>query len=668
VRARRDQAIALATVLAAAAPLVLRGGDLWTSGAETLLLLLAAMGLNVAMGYAGQPSLGQGGFVALGAYTAAILIVRHGWEPPAAVLFAVALSAIAGGLVARGVARLRPPFVALATWLFAWATAFAVTAFPGLTGGASGISIGQTSLDMRALGVHWRLSSVAFYEIALVLIAVALILHTTLIRRFGPAFAAVRTDASAARSAGIPVDRIRFGALTGSALVGGLAGALLALNARVADPTSYGPLLSVKLFVVVLLGGAARRLGPAVGLVGFVVISALGSAYASAAGASTATVEPLAAAAVLGAILVFGTDGLIPVIDRPKPSHLANARASTPEPLPSINGGHLAASGVGVSFGGIVALDDVSIDMRRGTCHAIVGPNGSGKTTLLRVLAGATTPDRGSVLIDDRVLTTGGPFERARAGIARTLQRNVIQPRTTALDYVLAGVETVGRVGPVRAALRSPEARREEHLAYERAERALAAVGLTEFASAQTESLTGAAQRLLQIARALAPGPRVLLLDEPSAGFGRESETHLRAIIDSLRASGLTIVIVEHNLRLVRALADRVSVLDAGRLIAEGTADEVSADPAVRAAYLGAERDRIGARAPVDQKETAPRGGRPRAPRGGMRGNVTAAAGRNRGDRGERAARPSRPRRTTDRSRSAARGGAAQRGGRGKGR
>ena len=607
--------LAIAAVLAAAAPVFVRGGDTLTSGAEALLLLLAAIGLNLAMGYVGQPSLGQGGFVAVGAYVTAILVAREGWDPASSILVGVAASSVAGVLVARGVSRLRPAFVAVATWLFAWVTAFAIAAFPSLTGGSRGVAIGQTRLDLDALGLAWRPGPVAFYEIALAGVLAALVIGAALLRRYGAAFAAVRADPIAARAAGIGVERIRIGALTSSAAVGGLAGGLLALNAGVADPTSYGPLLSVKLFVVVLLGGAARLVGPAVGLVAVLAISKLGAGFASAVGGAQPDVEPFAAAAVLAGVLAFGTRGLVPMAERllrgePTPRPRTTASPGVPR---GADGAGLRARGIRVPFGGVVALDELSLDVSPRTCHVIVGPNGSGKTTLLRVIAGAIAPERGEVSLDGEALTRPDPVARARAGIGRTLQRTAVPPETTAFEYVLAGVEPVRRTGPIRAAFRTPSARLDEREAHTRAHEALSATGLQHLARTPTELLTGAEQRLLQIARALAPGPRVLLLDEPSAGLDMEAETRLRALIAALRRAGITVVVVEHNLRLVRAVADRVSVLDAGRLIAEGTVEEVAADPAVQAAYLGEGADTMGAR--DVQRTSAPAKRRPRARR-----------------------------------------------------
>ena len=592
----RDDVLALAVAVAATIPLFVHRGDVLTEGAKILLLLLAAMGLNIAMGYAGSPSLGQGGFAAVGAYGVAILVGKAGWDPVAAVLAATAIAAVVAWAVAVGVARLRPPFVALTTWLFAWAVAFAIGAFPALTGGDRGIPVGQPALGLRSIGVHVRPGPPAYFEIALAAVAGGLVLHTNLIRRAGAALAAVRTDASAARAAGVPVEAVRIRSLTAAGAIGGLAGALLVLNAGVADPSSYGPLLSVKLFVVVLLGGVARRLGPAAGLVAVLAISALAAGAAHVFGSSATDVEPIAAAAVLGSLLLFGTDGLIPSLERrarPSPRSFDAAPAS----IPTVHGGAVRADGIRVSFGGVVALAGCSIDAAPGTCHAIVGPNGSGKTTLLRVLGGAVAPDSGTVRLDGFALTPAGPHRRARDGIVRTLQRTVVQERTSTIDFVAAGVEATQASAFAYAALATPGSRAERALTVRRARRAIGAVGLEGAESIPMGSLNSADQRLLQIARAIASGPRVLLLDEPSAGFGRAAERRLIDVVTMLRDRGMTVIVVEHNLRVVRQVADRVSVLDAGTLIAEGTPVEVERDPAVQAAYLGGFADSMAARA-----------------------------------------------------------------------
>jgi branched-chain amino acid transport system ATP-binding protein len=271
---------------------------------------------------------------------------------------------------------------------------------------------------------------------------------------------------------------------------------------------------------------------------------------------------------------------------------------------------------------------------------------------LLRVLGGALSPGRGTVELDGRRLDETNPLARARDGIVRTLQRTAVSPGLSTLEYVTAGTEPTRRAGPFRSIVHTPVARAEKIDTSARAAAALAATGLLELAGADTETLTTAEQRLLQIARALASGPRVLLLDEPAAGVDAANEERLRGVIASLRDAGFTIVIVEHNLRLVGAVADHVSVLDAGKLIASGRLDDVANDPAVREAYLGP--DIMAPRAPDNSPDRA------RAPRRSVQ-RQAGAARRERGDRSQRAARKSGSRRETDRARGAARSGGDQR-------
>jgi branched-chain amino acid transport system ATP-binding protein len=397
--------------------------------------------------------------------------------------------------------------------------------------------------------------------------------------------------------------------------------------------------------------------GPAAGIAVVLALSRLVTEIVDAAGGSATHAEPFTAAVILAGVLALGARGLIPSIERrlragrAPPTELPDGAAVSGPPLHA-DGGWLHARGIAVAFGGVVALDDVTIDVPRGTCHVVIGPNGSGKTTLLRVLGGAIAPGRGTVALDGRGLTTAEPLARARAGIVRTLQRTAVPAGVSALDYVLAGAEPARRVGSLRSFVRSPTARADQQESLLRAAGALAATGLSDVAGADTETLSGAQQRVLQIARALASGPRVLLLDEPAAGVGAASETWLRDVIGSLRAAGITTVIVEHNLRLVGAVADRVSVLDAGKLIASGTFAEVADDPAVRAAYLGP--DMIAARAPDEMPDRA------RAPRGRVQ-RKGRGAGRKRRDRGERSAREGGTRSATHRARGQARGGGDKR-------
>jgi ABC-type branched-subunit amino acid transport system ATPase component len=251
----------------------------------------------------------------------------------------------------------------------------------------------------------------------------------------------------------------------------------------------------------------------------------------------------------------------------------------------------LRAAGLAKSFGGVVAVDGLSLDLVPGETTALIGPNGSGKTTALRLISGATSPDAGQVVAAGRDVTAAPTAERVRLGIARTLQTTSAFPELTALENVLVGQSVRRRYGGVaRTALVTPNSRAETREAEQTALEALRLVGLEDLADAPAPELTSSQRRLLAVAAALATGPRVLLVDELAAGAGADELERLGEVAGRIRSEGIALLLVEHNLRLVRLTADRVVVLAAGQAIAEGTVDEVRESEVVRRAYLGAQR------------------------------------------------------------------------------
>jgi branched-chain amino acid transport system permease protein len=526
--------------------------------ADALPLFVAAAGLTIAVGWAGLPSLGQGGFVGLGAYATAIAMTRYHADPLTAVVVAIALTTAAGAVVALAVARLRPPFVAVGTWLAAWSFTLAVAAFPALTGGTRGLVLPQAQIHSTALAATIRLTDRVLLQAAALAAAATVAVVLALRPRLHPALALIRADPGTAAAAGVDVARRRIAALTASALLAGVAGALLVLSTGVAEPSAYGPLLSVELFLVVLIGGADRLAGAALGLTALAAIDPLARLLARAAGTDSFTVEPAVTGALLLAAVAVGGRGLAARL----PTRRSNpALTPAPEPL-HFDGARLTVTDVAVAFGGVQALDGLSLTVEPGTCHALVGANGSGKTTLLRVLAGTATPDRGRIELDGRNLTDLPPRKRRGHGLARTLQRPLrTDPQLTTLDAALAGTEPVRTTGLIRAALATPQARADQARARAAANHALQLVGLDHDSHRPVASLNGAERGLLQIAQALAGGARVLLLDEPSAGMAGPEGQALQRLLARLRDAGLTLLVVEHNASLVAALADRVTNL-----------------------------------------------------------------------------------------------------------
>jgi branched-chain amino acid transport system permease protein len=578
----------LAFVAAALVPLVLPAGRM-ADLAGFVYLALAAVGLGYAVGLAGIPSLGQGAFLGIGAFTEALLRAKADWPFLPSLLVAVVVTAAAGVLTGIATGRLRSAFVAVSTWILSWIVLIVLTSFPGISGGAQGLVLPETTV------LGHTLTPTGHYLVGITLVALAILALAVLAPR-GPglALAAGRDQPAAAIGLGVPVARVRLGVFTASATIAGLAGALGVELAQVADPSSYGPILSFELFVAVILGGARLPLGPVVGLAVISGFKHLSEQIGGLRGLPPGRLEEMLTGYGMLLVLGLGGAGLLPGVltwwkaRRPvvrtsfrKTSRSEPARVETPEPL--------RARGLSKRFGNLSALDEFELDLEPGRVHALIGPNGSGKTTALRALVGELSPDAGSVTLGStRLLGPARP--RALLGVVGTQQATAIFSELTVLQNALVGAGLRRQhAGPFRTVFRTPKARREESVSEEDALAALDAVGLTDPDRPASE-LTAHEQRLVMLASALATHPRVLLLDEPAAGASAAELDRLAEILGKLRDNGLALLVIEHNLRFVRTVADRVTVLEAGRRIASGTLAEVAADEAVKTAYLGRQR------------------------------------------------------------------------------
>jgi branched-chain amino acid transport system ATP-binding protein len=249
----------------------------------------------------------------------------------------------------------------------------------------------------------------------------------------------------------------------------------------------------------------------------------------------------------------------------------------------------LAVHGVTKRFGGLTAVEDVSFDVFEGTIKALIGPNGAGKSTLFNTLTGFERPDAGSVVFDGTELVGMPPRKVVRAGLARTFQNTQLFDEMSALENVMVGAQAHQRRGFVAAALRLPSALADERDAAAEAGRLLRLIGIDEWAETPAADLPSGIRRLLEIARALATGPRLLLLDEPAAGLNATETAELVQTLYRMRDSGITVLVVEHDMGLVMEVSDEIVVIDRGRKIAEGPPRLIQKDPLVIAAYLGEE-------------------------------------------------------------------------------
>ncbi|HEV2886553.1 MAG TPA: ATP-binding cassette domain-containing protein [Jatrophihabitans sp.] len=553
--------------------------------AQSLWLLVAALGLALAVSYAGLPMLGQSAFLAVGGY-GVLLLGPGGAGLPLGVAagLAVSLAAAGGYLTALATARLDGGYLALATWTLAWLAQRTLIAFPDLFGGTEGITrAAPARLVSRTLGVQLTLTD----RINLCLAAGSCLLILAALYRLGrgPAgldLAGLRESPGLTASLGVAVAARRRAVLTTTAALGGLAGAGSAVLLGVISPVDVSPLLSLELLLAVLLGGTARWWGPVLGIAVLAALPGGALAPTELGGAP--------ARAVLTALLLLAAVAARTVLQR-RPRHdlapLPGRPSELPPPRPARRGAELELSHASVRYAGVTALDGVSLTLRGGQVHALIGPNGSGKSTLLDVLAGDL--DAGTVRLDGAPHRARSVPDRVRAGVVRTPQQATVLTGLSPARQVALGAR--GGAGWPQAVLRqlfgTPRSRQQAAELHAAVADTLDVSGLSKLADLDPVRLTAGERQLLQVARAVATGARVLLFDEPAAGMTAAERGQLQAVLRRLADGGAAVLIVEHDLRLVAAVADRITVLDAGRVLATGDAASVRADPAVRHALLG---------------------------------------------------------------------------------
>ena len=552
------------------------------------LAALVAIGLVLLTGVGGMTSFGQAAFCGFGAYTTAILTTTYGLSPWLSLPVALAVTGVAAVLLGLITVRLSGHYLPLGTlaWGISLYFLFGKIDLLGRNDGISGIpplSIGPWSLiDPKA--TYW----VIWIFVLLAGIGTSNLLSS----RIGRAIRALRRGGVAAESFGVERMRVKLVVFVYAALLAGLSGWLYAHLQRSVNPTPFGLGAGIEYLLMATFGGAGHVWG---GLLGAGVVIILKDALQRilpAALGSDLQAESIVFGIVLVATLQVAREGLWPYLAAlfPAPAPIAapadakplvrRAAAADVSPL-------LESEGLSKRFGGIIAVNDVSVAIAPRAIVGLIGPNGAGKSTMFNLITGILTPTSGNVRFAGEPIAGRRPEDIARRGIARTFQHVKLMPEMSVLENVALGAHLRGRSGVLASILHLE--RVEEGRLLAEAARQIARVGLADQVDRPAGSLPLGQQRIVEIARALCLDPRLLLLDEPAAGLREFEKRMLVDLLNQLRAEGMTMLLVEHDMSFVMGLVDRIVVLDFGNKIAEGAPAAIKADPAVLAAYLGAE-------------------------------------------------------------------------------
>jgi ABC-type branched-subunit amino acid transport system ATPase component/ABC-type branched-subunit amino acid transport system permease subunit len=543
---------------------------------QVLLWAVLSLAWNLLCGYSGYFSFGHAGFWGLGAYTVALALIYLDLSPWISIPFCALVGALAGAIIGYPTFRLRGHYFALAMLAYPLAMLYVF----------QWLGYQELTLPMKReaplLYVQFE-DPHSYVVLALGLLVTALLISLRVeSSRFGMSLLAIKQNEPAAEAAGINTWRWKMLALMLSGALAAMAGGLYGVVLLVVTPeTVFGMLVSAQALILALFGGVGSLWGP---VIGAMVLVPMAEGLNAELGDVLPGIQGVVYGIAIIAIVLLAPEGVYwRLLDRfskripsPEPPARTPALATDVAPLPrasvSVGADLLVLRDIGISFGGLRALNGIDLTVPEGGLYGIIGPNGAGKTTLFNVINGFLAPDRSTITFAGEPITGLRPYQVCRRGIGRTFQVVRAFPRMSVLENVIIGAF----VGAANDAI-----------AREMALAALDRVGLSTQAGKLAGGLTTRELRLMELARALVSHPRLMLLDETLAGLGHDDLDDILSVIRQLRADGITVLIIEHTMHAMVQLVDHFTVLDHGRLIASGRPNDVVRDPSVIEAYLG---------------------------------------------------------------------------------
>ena len=563
--------------------------EFWITQANYIgLYALVVIGIVLLTGIAGLISFGQAAFVGLGAYTAAYLSVTHGVSPWITVWVGLAITAAAALVLGWITLRMSGHYLPLAT--IAWGLSmYYLLGNLDMLGKYDGL-LGVPPIWFA--GVELNTGRTFFYLLWLIVVLASVATTHLLDSRTGRALRAVKGGTTMAEAMGIDSFRIKVTVFLLAALLASISGWLFAHFQRTVNPSPFGLKMGIEYLFMAVIGGVGHVWGAVLGAGVVKVLEDQLQVWLPKLLGGSGSYEIIVFGLLLVLVLQYARDGLWSFIETRLPRTQRRVDWHDAAPLaerPRTPHGEvvLDVQSVRKEFGGLVAVNDVSFQVRAGEILGLIGPNGAGKSTTFNLVTGVLPATGGEVRLRGERVDGLPSRDIARRGVSRTFQHVKMIPGMTVLENVAIGAHLRGERGVAAAMLRLD--RVEERRLFREAERQLARIGMAERMHEPAGNLPLGPQRLMEIARALAADPVLLLLDEPAAGLRHQEKQALADVLRQLRGEGLSILLVEHDMDLVMDLTDRIVVMEFGTKLIEGTPEVVQASPAVRAAYLGTE-------------------------------------------------------------------------------